>query len=213
MWPGGRPWVAGWRGELIAMAADAGALASFLPGRLVRRLVEDQEGAGRPHADRMVGALLLADISGFMAITERLAEPVRFHQFIQFLFDSQWRAIRANCRERNIGIIGDLPIFVAQDSADVWARPDLFELDAAGNDVAALERARAAFRLMDGILDLVPEEETDEELAAWVEQRIAARRAAREARDFKAADAIRAELTERGIAIEDTAGGTRWSRM
>jgi class 3 adenylate cyclase/tetratricopeptide (TPR) repeat protein len=61
------------RGELIAVAADAGALASFLPERLVRRLVEEPEGAGRPHADRMVGALLLADISGFTAIAERLA--------------------------------------------------------------------------------------------------------------------------------------------
>src|SRR5215216_3428579 len=61
------------RGELIAVAADAEALASFLPERLVRRLVEEPEGAGRPHADRMTGALLLADISGFTAIAERLA--------------------------------------------------------------------------------------------------------------------------------------------
>jgi class 3 adenylate cyclase/tetratricopeptide (TPR) repeat protein len=53
---------------------DAEALASFLPGRLVRRLVEAPEEAGLPHADRMVAALLLADISGFTAITERLAE-------------------------------------------------------------------------------------------------------------------------------------------
>ena len=56
------------------MAADAEALASFLPQRLVRRLAEEPEGAGLPHADRMVGALLLADISGFTAITERLAQ-------------------------------------------------------------------------------------------------------------------------------------------
>jgi class 3 adenylate cyclase/tetratricopeptide (TPR) repeat protein len=55
------------------VAADAGALASFLPGRLVRRLVEEPASAGRPHADRTVGALLLADISGFTAIAERLA--------------------------------------------------------------------------------------------------------------------------------------------
>jgi class 3 adenylate cyclase/tetratricopeptide (TPR) repeat protein len=55
------------------VATDAGALASFLPERLVRRLVEEPESAGRPHADRMVGALLLADISGFTAIAERLA--------------------------------------------------------------------------------------------------------------------------------------------
>jgi class 3 adenylate cyclase/tetratricopeptide (TPR) repeat protein len=60
-------------GEQIAVAAESAALASFLPDRLLRRLAEAPEAAGRPHADRMVGALLLADISGFTAITERLA--------------------------------------------------------------------------------------------------------------------------------------------
>ncbi|MEN9509836.1 MAG: hypothetical protein RLZZ621_2399 [Gemmatimonadota bacterium] len=86
------------------------------------------------------------------------------------------------------------------------------ELDAGGTDVEALERARAAFRLMDGVLDLVPEQETDAELAAWVEERLAARRAARERRDFAAADAVRAELTARGILIEDGPQGTRWRK-
>lgn len=86
------------------------------------------------------------------------------------------------------------------------------ELDTGGTDAAALERARAAFRLMDGVLDLVPEQEANEELAAWVEERIEARRAARERRDFGAADAVRAELTARGVTIEDTAQGTRWRR-
>jgi class 3 adenylate cyclase/tetratricopeptide (TPR) repeat protein len=56
------------------VAHDAEALASFLPRRLVRRLADAPEEAGQPHADRMVAALLLADISGFTAITERLAE-------------------------------------------------------------------------------------------------------------------------------------------
>jgi class 3 adenylate cyclase/tetratricopeptide (TPR) repeat protein len=60
-------------GELIAVASDAEVLASFLPDRLVRRLLDAPEAAGRAHADRLVGALLLADISGFTAITERLA--------------------------------------------------------------------------------------------------------------------------------------------
>ncbi len=86
------------------------------------------------------------------------------------------------------------------------------ELDAGGADVAALERARAAFRLMDGVLDLVPERDVDGELATWVEERLAARRAARERRDFAASDAIRDELVARNILIEDTAGGTRWRR-
>jgi class 3 adenylate cyclase len=55
------------------VASDAEALASFLPDRLVRRLLEEPQAAGQAHADRLVGALLLADISGFTAITERLA--------------------------------------------------------------------------------------------------------------------------------------------
>jgi len=86
------------------------------------------------------------------------------------------------------------------------------ELDAGGADVGALERARAAFRLMDGVLDLVPERDVDEALSVWVEERLAARRAARERRDFAAADAVRDELVARGILIEDTASGTRWRR-
>lgn len=86
------------------------------------------------------------------------------------------------------------------------------ELDAGGGDVAALERARAAFRLMDGVLDLVPEQEADAELAAWVEGRLAARKAAREQRDWAAADAARDELTARNILIEDGPQGTRWRK-
>jgi cysteinyl-tRNA synthetase len=86
------------------------------------------------------------------------------------------------------------------------------ELDAGGSDVAALERARAAFRLMDGVLDLVPEQEADAELAAWVEGRLAARKAAREQRYWAAADAARDELTARNILIEDGPQGTRWRK-
>ncbi len=58
-----------------------------------------------------------------------LAASIREIEFVQYLFDSQWRRLRAYCSDRNIKLIGDLPIFVSGDSADVWARPDLFELD------------------------------------------------------------------------------------
>jgi cysteinyl-tRNA synthetase len=85
------------------------------------------------------------------------------------------------------------------------------ELDRGGNDAAGLERARGAFRTIDGVLDVVPERASaDPELAAWVEERLEARRAARGRRDFAAADGIRAELEGRGVAIEDAPGGTRW---
>jgi 4-alpha-glucanotransferase len=51
------------------------------------------------------------------------------HQFIQFEFYRQWNALRKYCKERGIEILGDIPIFVAHDSADVWANPELFDLD------------------------------------------------------------------------------------
>ncbi len=86
------------------------------------------------------------------------------------------------------------------------------ELDAGGSDDAALERARAAFRLMDGVLDLVPEQDLEADQEVWVTERLAARRSARERRDFGASDAIRDELLARGILIEDTAEGTRWRK-
>ena len=60
------------------------------------------------------------------------AQAIRFHIFTQFLFHRQWKAFHTHCRERNIRILGDLPIYVAHDSADVWAHPDLFHLDTSG---------------------------------------------------------------------------------
>lgn len=59
----------------------------------------------------------------------QLADPIAACQFGQYLFFGQWALIRAAARERGLEIIGDLPIFVAADSADAWAHPGLFELD------------------------------------------------------------------------------------
>jgi cysteinyl-tRNA synthetase len=87
------------------------------------------------------------------------------------------------------------------------------ELDRRGGDVEALESARAAFARINSVLDIVPDRGVDDPgLAAWVEERLAARRAARERRDFAEADRIRGELIDRGITIEDGPGGTKWKR-
>jgi cysteinyl-tRNA synthetase len=88
------------------------------------------------------------------------------------------------------------------------------ELDRKGTDVGALDEARKAFARINGVLDIVPDRTVeDPELAKWVEERLAARRAARERRDFAEADRIRDELVRRGIAIEDGPGGTKWKRI
>lgn len=64
---------------------------------------------------------------------KELAETIQRHAFYQFLFFRQWDRLRKYANERGIQIIGDIPIFVANDSADVWAHPDLFFMDKAGN--------------------------------------------------------------------------------
>jgi 4-alpha-glucanotransferase len=60
------------------------------------------------------------------------AREVREVEFEQWLFFEQWKAVRAQAHERGIRIMGDVPIFVAQDSADVWAHPEIFHLAADG---------------------------------------------------------------------------------
>jgi len=70
--------------------------------------------------------------SALRAACERLAHEIAGHRFVQFAFDRQWRALRDHAHRRGIGLIGDLPIFVGHDSADVWSHPKLFQLDRHG---------------------------------------------------------------------------------
>ncbi|MCD7725214.1 MAG: 4-alpha-glucanotransferase [Clostridiales bacterium] len=60
---------------------------------------------------------------------EQYAEEVAFYQFQQYLFAKQWFALKEYANRKNIQIIGDIPIYVAFDSADTWANPELFQLD------------------------------------------------------------------------------------
>ena len=60
---------------------------------------------------------------------KELADDIRLFTYIQYLFFRQWETLRAYAHEKGIGIIGDLPIYVAMDSADVWADPRAFQLD------------------------------------------------------------------------------------
>jgi 4-alpha-glucanotransferase len=61
-----------------------------------------------------------------------LADEIRFQEYIQWLFFAQWAAVREAADARGIRIMGDLPIYVAGDSADVWANRKLFQLDERG---------------------------------------------------------------------------------
>ena len=66
------------------------------------------------------------------AARRNLAGEILFHAYVQFLFARQWERLHASARAKGIALFGDVPIYVTHDSADVWAHPDLFALDAAG---------------------------------------------------------------------------------
>ena len=61
--------------------------------------------------------------------SEELKDEIGFYRFIQFLFFRQWNALRQYAKEKGVAFIGDIPIYVAMDSADVWSEPRFFQLD------------------------------------------------------------------------------------
>ncbi len=63
------------------------------------------------------------------ACKQKYASDIEFNCFLQYLFYTQWMALKTYANERNIEIVGDIPIYVALDSADTWANPGLFQLD------------------------------------------------------------------------------------
>ncbi len=140
-------WVIPWKGEMLQRAyrrfvdtrpleleaelqAFCRAEEAWLDDyALFRSLKEEHSGAW----SSWPAELRLRDPDALAAARERLSSAVDFQRFIQFLFFRQWRALKAYANQRGIRIVGDVPIFVAYDSADVWAHRDLFKLDDQGN--------------------------------------------------------------------------------
>lgn len=77
--------------------------------------------------------IAMRDPKAMKAWGKKLAHEVAFHKFTQFLFFEQWITLKRYANEKGVQIIGDIPIFVAFDSADVWANRELFHLDEDGN--------------------------------------------------------------------------------
>ncbi len=75
--------------------------------------------------------LVRREPAALQAAAERLRAERAVHAFTQWCFDEQLQALRTHAAARGVALMGDLPIFVAHDSADVWARPDLFQMDEA----------------------------------------------------------------------------------
>jgi len=104
---------------------------SWLPEYALFRALKDRFGGiawpkwDRPLASREPSALQRA--------REELAQQIAEQEFLQFVFFKQWEELKNYCHEKKIRIMGDLPIYVAHDSADVWAHPEYFYLDEHGN--------------------------------------------------------------------------------
>jgi 4-alpha-glucanotransferase len=73
------------------------------------------------------------------------AEEVEFYKFIQYEFDKQWTALKSYANKNEVEIIGDIPIYVAFDSADTWAEPELFQFDEDGLPIAVAGTPPDAF--------------------------------------------------------------------
>ena len=67
--------------------------------------------------------------SAIKAYSEKYADEIGFYKFQQYMFATQWEALKAYANEKGVKIVGDIPIYVAFDSADTWSNPELFQLD------------------------------------------------------------------------------------
>ncbi len=69
------------------------------------------------------------DYAALAAVRYELSEHLQELKFLQYMFYRQWHDLRRYCRQKHIQIIGDIPIYLPYDSADVWMHPELFKLD------------------------------------------------------------------------------------
>ncbi|MEJ7618518.1 MAG: 4-alpha-glucanotransferase [Pyrinomonadaceae bacterium] len=124
----------------INKSSHSAALASFARREaywlddyaLYRALKDDQGGAAW---NKWQSAYARRDPQALLKARARLSEAIEEQKFFQYVFFKQWSELKTYANERGIKIVGDIPIFVAYDSADVWMNPDQFKLNAGGEPV------------------------------------------------------------------------------
>lgn len=107
-------------------AAYCKAQAAWLPDYALFMALKDYQGGAS--WDRWPEPLRRRAPDALRRARGLLAPQIAFWQGVQFLFARQWSALRREAAGRGIRLLGDLPIYTAYDSADVWAAPDLFQL-------------------------------------------------------------------------------------
>lgn len=103
------------------------AKAAWLDDYALFRAVKDAHGGVSWH--EWDGAIAQRKPSALEEWHRKLASEIFFHKFLQFEFFRQWGEVKSYANQSGIEIMGDLPIYVAHDSAEVWAHPELFSLD------------------------------------------------------------------------------------
>ncbi|MGE5602988.1 MAG: 4-alpha-glucanotransferase [Nitrososphaerales archaeon] len=104
--------------------------AAWLPDFALFMAIKRHFGGGSYHD--WPQDVRLREPAALAGLEKELSDEVCYHAFVQWVFWEQWRGLKDLCAEKGIRIIGDVPIFVAEDSADVWANPEQFRLDAEG---------------------------------------------------------------------------------
>ncbi|MDD5863327.1 MAG: 4-alpha-glucanotransferase [Firmicutes bacterium] len=111
--------------------ADYGAFVAenqdWLPDYALFMALKEANG-GAPWLD-WPSPLRLREAAALDEKRRELSEEIELQCFVQYEFDKQWKALRKYAAGKGIRIIGDVPIYVPLDSADVWANPELFQLD------------------------------------------------------------------------------------
>ena len=116
--------------ERAELAAFRAAQMSWLGDYTLFMALCEAQGTGDWCA--WSAALAQRDLTALAEARALHAERITFWEFCQWCFFRQWFALKRYANERGIEVIGDAPIFIAHQSAEVWARQDLFELDVAG---------------------------------------------------------------------------------
>ena len=122
----------GWQRDADDVAAFARDNADWLDDYVLFMAVKRHFGMASwytwPDED-----IRLHDADACRRYERELDDDVRLFTYVQYLFFRQWEALRAYAHERGVGIFGDMPIYVALDSADVWAHPENYQLDERNN--------------------------------------------------------------------------------
>ena len=118
---------AGDGGRMAALDAYIAGNAWWLNDYALFMALKDAHG-GRPWTE-WEEPLRLRDPAALAESRAAYGDRIRFYCFLQMLFAQQWKALKAYAGENGVRIIGDLPIYVPLDSADVWAEPEEFQLD------------------------------------------------------------------------------------